>query len=97
MAIQGTTYAAPVQVNGYTCRDCTDVGLAQKNIDPRHPKSGPDNADAVSDPSRSIADPVKIAAARRAAGARAQVTIGYGATGPIQGTAEPGQLVSVNA
>ncbi|AMS28804.1 hypothetical protein [Aquidulcibacter sp.] len=25
-------------VNGYMCRDCTDVSYAKKNIDPAHPK-----------------------------------------------------------
>ena len=25
-------------VNGYVCRNCTDVDLAKKNIDPAHPK-----------------------------------------------------------
>ncbi|WP_395776521.1 hypothetical protein [Aquidulcibacter sp.] len=28
-------------VNGYMCRDCTDVSYAKKNIDPAHPKDGP--------------------------------------------------------
>jgi hypothetical protein len=28
-------------VNGYQCRDCTDVSYAKKNIDPAHPKDGP--------------------------------------------------------
>ena len=28
-------------VNGYMCRDCTDVSYAKKNIDPAHPKEGP--------------------------------------------------------
>jgi hypothetical protein len=28
-------------VNGYMCRDCTDVAYAKKNIDPAHPKDGP--------------------------------------------------------
>jgi hypothetical protein len=28
-------------VNGYRCRDCTDVAYAKKNIDPAHPKEGP--------------------------------------------------------
>jgi hypothetical protein len=95
MAIQSTAYATPVQVNGYACRDCTDVGLAKKNIDPQHPKSGPGNADAVSDPSRSTADPVKIAAVKRAAEETAQVTVGYSPGGPVNAVAEPGQLVSL--
>jgi hypothetical protein len=25
-------------VNGYVCRDCTDVGLARKGINPAHPE-----------------------------------------------------------
>jgi hypothetical protein len=28
-------------VNGYQCRNCTDVSYAKKNIDPAHPKDGP--------------------------------------------------------
>ncbi len=39
-------------VNGYPCRDCTDVDLARKRIDPAHPKDGPDGVDA---PSRKAA------------------------------------------
>ena len=27
-------------VNGYVCRDCTDVSFAKKNIDPAHPRGG---------------------------------------------------------
>jgi hypothetical protein len=34
-----TTVLPGVQVvNGYVCRNCTDVDLAKKNIDPAHPK-----------------------------------------------------------
>ncbi|WP_374575130.1 hypothetical protein [Phenylobacterium sp.] len=28
-------------VNGYVCRNCTDVANAKRNIDPAHPKDGP--------------------------------------------------------
>ena len=28
-------------VNGYVCYDATDVSYAKKNIDPAHPKDGP--------------------------------------------------------
>ncbi len=27
-------------INGYQCRNCTDVGYAKKHIDPAHPKDG---------------------------------------------------------
>ena len=50
-----TDYATPVQVNGYTCRNCTDVDNAKKHIDPEHPKSGPYGVDAQVDPSQSAA------------------------------------------
>jgi hypothetical protein len=32
-------------VNGFVCRDCTDVDRAKKGIDPAHPKDGPYRAD----------------------------------------------------
>lgn len=40
MAISGD-YSAPVTVNGFTCKNCTDVDYAKKHIDPAHPKDGP--------------------------------------------------------
>ena len=46
----GSTYVPLVSVNGFLCRDCTDVDYAKKNIDPRHPKSGPFGIDAKDDP-----------------------------------------------
>ena len=45
-------YPTPVWVNGYQCRNCSDVDLAKKHIDPAHPKSGPYGVDAKTDPSR---------------------------------------------
>lgn len=52
MAAIGGNYPAPVQVNGFTCKNCTDVDYAKKHIDPAHPKSGPYDIDAATDPSR---------------------------------------------
>ena len=40
MTISGN-YASPVTVNGYSCKNCADVDLAKKHIDPAHPKDGP--------------------------------------------------------
>ena len=96
-SIASTSYVAPVQVNGYTCSDCTDVQLATKGIDPRHPQSGPENRDAITDPTRNVSDPVKIAAAKKAADTKAQETVGYSANGPVGAKVEPGQLVSLIA
>jgi hypothetical protein len=42
-----TDYAIPIQVNGYSCRNCTDVGYAKKNVDPQHPQDGPFGVNAA--------------------------------------------------
>ena len=49
MAIS-TDYSTPVMVNGFRCKNCTDVDYAKKHIDPAHPKSGPYGIDAKDDP-----------------------------------------------
>jgi len=36
-------------VNGYVCRDCTDVSLAKRGVDPAHPPGKPGAADAKDD------------------------------------------------
>src|SRR5258708_26056007 len=46
----GANYPSPVQVNGYLCKNCTDVDLAKKHIDPAHPRSGPYGINAKDDP-----------------------------------------------
>jgi hypothetical protein len=43
-------YPTPVTVNGFACRNCTDVDYAKKHIDPAHPESGPYGKDAKDDP-----------------------------------------------
>ncbi|MBW8882907.1 MAG: hypothetical protein JF615_16225, partial [Asticcacaulis sp.] len=50
MGISGD-YPHPVNVNGYSCKNCTDVDYAKKHIDPAHPKSVPYGVTASSDPS----------------------------------------------
>lgn len=49
MAISGD-YAQPVQVNGYSCKNCTDVDYAKKHIDPTRPKDGPYGVNAKDNP-----------------------------------------------
>ena len=43
-------YPTPVNVNGFSCKNCTDLGYAKKHIDPEHPKSGPYGINAKDDP-----------------------------------------------
>ena len=46
----GSNYPTPVTVNGFVCKNCTDVDYAKKHIDPAHPKSGPFGINAKDDP-----------------------------------------------
>jgi hypothetical protein len=34
-------------VNGYVCKNCTDVDYAKKGVDPAHPKDGPNGVHAA--------------------------------------------------
>ncbi|WP_143324105.1 hypothetical protein [Caulobacter sp. X] len=58
MAISGD-YPTPVNVNGFSCKNCTDVDNAKKHIDPAHPKDGPYGINAEN---RNGGDRGKIAA-----------------------------------
>ena len=49
MTVNGN-YSIPVTVNGFLCKNCTDVENAKKHIDPAHPRSGPYGIDAKNDP-----------------------------------------------
>lgn len=49
MAISGD-YPTPVNVNGFSCKNCTDVDNAKKHIDPAHPKDGPFGINAKNRP-----------------------------------------------
>jgi hypothetical protein len=43
-------YPSPVMVNGYSCKNCTEVDEAKKHIDPAHPKDGPFGVNASTQP-----------------------------------------------
>lgn len=49
MAISGD-YPQPVTVNGFSCRNCTEVDEAKKHIDPARPKDGPYGINAKDKP-----------------------------------------------
>jgi len=59
MAISGD-YSTPVMVNGYACKNCTDVANAKKQIDPQHPRSGPNGVNAQNDPTVKPSAAVKF-------------------------------------
>lgn len=49
MAISGE-YPTPVNVNGFSCKNCTDVDNAKKHIDPARPNDGPFGINAKNRP-----------------------------------------------
>ena len=85
MSISGD-YPHPVQVNGFTCHNCTDVDYAKKHIDPAHPKAGPYGVDAASDPSLS---------AFRFDGALKGASAAASTVPTTAGVTAPGQTVNV--
>lgn len=48
-----STYSSPVNVNGFACYNCSEVALAEKNIDPADPSAGPFG---VNDPAKAEKD-----------------------------------------
>ncbi|CAN5177330.1 hypothetical protein BH11PSE2_BH11PSE2_11910 [soil metagenome] len=45
-------------INGFRCKDCTDVAYAKRHIDPAHPKDGPYGVNAPKEEHRS--DPLAV-------------------------------------
>jgi hypothetical protein len=92
-------------VNGYPCKNCTDVDYAKKGIDPAHPKDGPNGVNAPDkagktekqDPSGKSGDPLKpdFGPAVTLSGALAQVTQPTKAEAPQP--YRPGATFSVSA
>ena len=97
MAIGSSNYASPVTVNGFSCRNCTDVSYATKRIDPAHPQSGPDGVSKASDPSQPPAVKAKAEHARTALAGHDRAAQGYSAHGKAAGGTSPGQLVDTQA
>jgi hypothetical protein len=57
LSINTVNYPTPVTVNGYACKNCTDVDNAKRNIDPSHPKDGPFGVNKLDAPKPGAATP----------------------------------------
>jgi hypothetical protein len=83
-------YPTPILVNGFRCRNCTDVDYAKKHIDPQHPKDGPyginksDNTQGVASPDATHGPAVLIDG--RLVTPVAATDKGPDVQGPTQGT-----------
>jgi hypothetical protein len=58
-----SNYAHPVSVNGFSCRNCSEVDLAKRHVDPAHPKDGPFGVNAKRDLARDRPDAVQFGGA----------------------------------
>jgi hypothetical protein len=91
-------YPTPVTVNGFTCKNCTDVDMAKKHIDPSHPKDGPFGINA--DPSKHPLD-VRKAARHGPAVMFGGVLAGVGsfdpAKAPAYASGAPGAVLNISA
>lgn len=91
------TYLPPLIVHHYSCRSDDEVVLAAKNVDPAHPRSGPYNRDALTDPTRTDYDPVKLAAARKAAEEQVNQIVRYTPEGLQTSAIATGSVTSLTA
>lgn len=99
MAISGD-YPHPVTVNGFQCRNCSDVDRAKRNIDPANPAGGPFGMNGTK-PGQATkfateardAQKLSDLARERAAGAVNPVAGAYA----IASTPRSGSLVDVSA
>jgi hypothetical protein len=93
--ITTVNYPNPVTVNGYSCKNCTDVDEAKKHIDPAHPKDGPYGVDAKDHPP-SPSDPKTQTPAVTLGGALAGASQASGA-GAQPSANQPGQRLNIFA
>ena len=99
MSIGSTNYPQPVQVNGFTCHNCTEVDEAKKHIDPAHPKSGPYGVDAKTDPTNPVNKKSFISFGGSLSGTDASSATASNSNTPqttAQATA-PGQIINLSA
>lgn len=82
MAIS-SDYPTPVTVNGFSCKNCTDVDYAKKHIDPDHPRSGPYGINAKEDPT------VRASQAVTFGGALSNLNAAATSAPAAQGSAQP--------
>jgi hypothetical protein len=105
-SITTVNYPNPVTVNGYSCKNCTEVDEAKKHIDPAHPKDGPYGVNAKnqppspSDPATEI-KPKGDAPAVTFGGALAGITqsanAGAQASATVSSAIQPGQRLNLVA
>jgi hypothetical protein len=85
-------YPSPVMVNGYSCKNCTDVDNAKRNIDPQRPQDGPFGVNRLPKPGE--AQPANSSPAVILGGALSQLAKGDSA--PSSPSATQGQKLDLS-
>ena len=87
-------YPNPVMVNGYSCKNCTDVDLAKKHIDPAHPQDGPYDINAKERAPKAGVSPTPSVIF---GGALAGLSSGASTSGGSQSRPVVGQVLNITA
>ena len=81
-------------MNGFSCRNCTEVDYAKRNIDPAHPQAGPFG---INDPQKVKAGDNLLARQKAARAAERSHPSAYAATGTMAGSSALGTIVDRHA
>lgn len=99
MAIS-SDYSSPVMVNGFSCRNCSEVDKAKKNIDPANPAGGPNGVNDAKKAQKNHFsaearqfDTMEAMQREKKVAAASPVAAAYAAPGAIA----PGHLVNIAA
>ena len=88
--VSAVNYPSPVTVNGFSCRNCTEVDEAKKHIDPAKPDAGPfgiNDKSKARTPDAGHPDRKAVLARER------QTSSSYGATAAMTGSNAIGTIV----
>ncbi len=94
MASLSVNYPSPVTVNGFSCRNCTEVDYAKRNIDPAHPKAGPFG---MNDPKAALESANVVEKRKAELAADRQNPYAYQASGAMAGSNAIGAMVDRSA
>ena len=90
MASISANYPSPVTVNGFSCRNCTDVDYAKRHIDPAHPRAGPFG---MNDPEEARASQSLTERRTNEIMQELKTPVAYGASGALAGSNATGGMV----
>jgi hypothetical protein len=95
MPTENIGFPLPIMVNGFACMTAEDIGLAKWNVDPEHPRSGPYDRFAETDPTRY--DERRTEEAKAEAATRSEQVVGYTPGAVLTAPVTTGVVMSIEA